>query len=609
MEIQLTLATKDRFLAAAKSDVQTAGWLIGWHTENGIVVVGCIACSGSTPYILVQDVDKRLGILPAGLDLVGVFMCTKQGLDANEIEDYLGQLLLAGYKNLDETSEFCYTVMHQDNCIGYMYNNSRQNAQPVRVTFIDREQLYSQCSLIRVQGMLPISYELQERGESDDDGLIATFDNLQNQVMSPVTAFHLKNSEVLLCNQKEFEPSINGLRYDTPCSELQDFISDEDDGNDFASAKEKKYKSVVENNNMRMQLLFKITGDDAIQRTISCLPIIHYQKREFQNISLTIPIDFVVLVPKNHPVSKLVSIMVNGVVTQLDIIKQTLIESRNGKLLPAIEIFHFVSAYCDHFVTLILPLLFSDHDLENKRRQYHQWLLLPEDRPLLRRGNRYSFPEDRTTTNYLTNVHVGLPNSGVKHGQVSIVSGTYTYHHYKQDHFDDNGWGCAYRSLQTIVSWFRHQAYTDQPIPTHEEIQKALVDVGDKPNSFIGSKRWIGSLEVSYCLDKLIGVAAKIMNLSSGSDLSIKGRELAIHFKTQGTPIMIGGGVLAHTIIGVDFNDSTGDLKFLVLDPHYTGTEDLYIIQNKGWCTWRGIDYWDPNTYYNLCLPQRPLVL
>ena len=42
-----------------------------------------------------------------------------------------------------------------------------------------------------------------------------------------------------------------------------------------------------------------------------------------------------------------------------------------------------------------------------------------------------------------------------------------------------------------------------------------------------------------------------------------------------------GGGVLAHTILGVDFNDVTGDLKFLILDPHYTGAEDLHVIQDK----------------------------
>ena len=43
----------------------------------------------------------------------------------------------------------------------------------------------------------------------------------------------------------------------------------------------------------------------------------------------------------------------------------------------------------------------------------------------------------------------------------------------------------------------------------------------------------------------------------------------------------VGGGVLAHTILGVDFNDVTGDIKFLILDPHYTGGEDLKTIQDK----------------------------
>lgn len=33
------------------------------------------------------------------------------------------------------------------------------------------------------------------------------------------------------------------------------------------------------------------------------------------------------------------------------------------------------------------------------------------------------------------------------------------------------------------------------------------------------------------------------------------------HFLTQGTPIMIGGGVLAHTILGVDYNEQSGEIK------------------------------------------------
>ena len=47
-----------------------------------------------------------------------------------------------------------------------------------------------------------------------------------------------------------------------------------------------------------------------------------------------------------------------------------------------------------------------------------------------------------------------------------------------QDKFDDKGWGCAYRSLQTICSWFRAQHYTALPPPSHRDIQAALVQVG-----------------------------------------------------------------------------------------------------------------------------------
>lgn len=41
-----------------------------------------------------------------------------------------------------------------------------------------------------------------------------------------------------------------------------------------------------------------------------------------------------------------------------------------------------------------------------------------------------------------------------------------------QDRMDDKGWGCAYRSLQTICSWFRQQGYVERPVPTHKDIQQ-----------------------------------------------------------------------------------------------------------------------------------------
>jgi len=113
-------------------------------------------------------------------------------------------------------------------------------------------------------------------------------------------------------------------------------------------------------------------------------------------------------------------------------------------------------------------------------------------------------------------------------------------------------------------------------------------------------------MEVSFCLETLIGVQSTILNVSSGAEMSSIARQLGEHFRIHGTPIMIGGGVLAHTIIGVDFNSKTGDARFLILDPHYTGPEDLRTIQNKGWCNWKPSTFWKVDSFYNMCLPMRP---
>ena len=40
------------------------------------------------------------------------------------------------------------------------------------------------------------------------------------------------------------------------------------------------------------------------------------------------------------------------------------------------------------------------------------------------------------------------------------------------------------------------QGYTEMEVPSHREVQKCLVDIGDKEAKFIGSKQWIGSTEV-----------------------------------------------------------------------------------------------------------------
>lgn len=65
---------------------------------------------------------------------------------------------------------------------------------------------------------------------------------------------------------------------------------------------------------------------------------------------------------------------------------------------------------------------------------------------------------------------------------------------------------------------------------------------------------------------------------------------------------VLGGGVLAHTIIGIDVNEELGTVKFLVLDPHYTGADNVKSIHGKGVC-WKDASFWKKDAFYNLCLP------
>nr|CAX70745.1 Ufm1-specific protease 2 [Schistosoma japonicum]CAX75774.1 Ufm1-specific protease 2 [Schistosoma japonicum]CAX75775.1 Ufm1-specific protease 2 [Schistosoma japonicum] len=130
-----------------------------------------------------------------------------------------------------------------------------------------------------------------------------------------------------------------------------------------------------------------------------------------------------------------------------------------------------------------------------------QKLGFPLDTPLFRRGQAlHPVP---TIVNWLgpSSELLVCPHEVVKQppnvGPTYIVTGRYTYKHYLQDGVDDRNWGCAYRSLQTLISWLMWQGeITPGPLPSLRDIQASIVRFGDKPKSFIGSCQWIGSLEL-----------------------------------------------------------------------------------------------------------------
>ncbi|XP_012470940.1 probable Ufm1-specific protease isoform X1 [Gossypium raimondii] len=324
-------------------------------------------------------------------------------------------------------------------------------------------------------------------------------------------------------------------------------------------------------------------------------------------------------IPLMHAISKLI---IPGLIDQLISMKKMNLPyllTQHPELHP----YHFCPPGIAHPVTVIYELNYGETEMKqvDARRSLHLRLGLPFDRPLLRIANSLDLSIKSRSSNLSTrkagssllkDVHIGIPGSGVSGGSVSLVQGSYEYYHYLQDGFDDSGWGCAYRSLQTIISWFRLQHYSSVDVPSHREIQQSLVDIGDKDPAFIGSREWIGAIELSFVLDKLLGVSCKVINVRSGSEVPEKCRELALHFETQGTPIMIGGGVLAYTLLGVDYNEATGECAFLILDPHYAGSDDVKKIVNGGWCGWKksvnskGKSFFLQDKFYNLLLPQRP---
>ena len=184
------------------------------------------------------------------------------------------------------------------------------------------------------------------------------------------------------------------------------------------------------------------------------------------------------------------------------------------------------------------------------------------------------------------------------------------YYHYGLGHCD-HGWGCGYRTVQTILSWL-----SAEPAPTIS----ALQDILERAHACPGERGWIGVPDAVIILDELHGCQAKIISLASGAEAGAHLLELAAHFDAGGGPVAVGGGgdVYSKTVVGV-IPSPPGAL--LILDPHYAGTESLHIRPHSleaaleasdtsrqalwcgGWVAWRPLSVLRHDSFYNLALP------
>ncbi|KAJ3585044.1 hypothetical protein NHX12_013767 [Muraenolepis orangiensis] len=249
-----------------------------------------------------------------------------------------------------------------------------------------------------------------------------------------------------------------------------------------------------------------------------------------------------------------------------------------------------------------------------------------------------------TTTGSLLqkNVHVGLPNPA---GRCAVVRGDYLYYHYGCDGLDDRGWGCGYRTVQTMASWlgfnrgpppppaslpdiqkalvsmgdkadsmgFNRCPGGPPPPPSLPDIQKALVAMGDKPDSFAGSRGWIGTFEASLVLDYFCETPCRVVHVRGGELEEVAVPELHRHFSSSSgssfsgssSPVMMGGDRdnSSKGILGVCTGDQ-GSSMLLVVDPHYCGrTPSVSELHAQGWVGWVSVSSLDRSSFYNLCLP------
>ncbi|KAF6202741.1 hypothetical protein GE061_003143 [Apolygus lucorum] len=280
----------------------------------------------------------------------------------------------------------------------------------------------------------------------------------------------------------------------------------------------------------------------------------------------------------------------------------------NGELLE-FSSYIFFPIDVGYVVSAIFPLNAPEEEAFKVRLNLHDSLGLTTNSPkfTLPLALSHFFGESPalgyTGERHLVNVHEAVKPPKLRDVQISTVRGFHGYFHYMQDGEKDDGWGCAYRSLQTIFSWFRWQGYVSSQVPSIKEIQEILVRIKDKPDSFVGSKQWIGSQELCYVLDETANVMCRIIHVPSGKGMLDERYAIAAHFEEQGTPIMVGGGQYAYTILGIACGETPNETRFLILDPHYVGPHDLKTILKKNGIAWKAVDMFKNGQFYNMCLP------
>ena len=186
----------------------------------------------------------------------------------------------------------------------------------------------------------------------------------------------------------------------------------------------------------------------------------------------------------------------------------------------------------------------------------------------------------------------------------------YSYYHYNVDGTSDSGWGCAYRSIQTLMSWFVNNHNIADSVLSIPVIQALLRRVDYAHADLVaGSKKWIGCIEAATVLREASDdrISARILHAGNVAELTALFNEaVKQHLLVSGSPVMVGAGNYAYVVVGIATDAA------LVVDPHYCvdgpGCPDARKAVGRGWIGWKRIDtFFDfkkiNGNFINICLP------
>jgi hypothetical protein len=491
------------------------GKVYGIVAKNNLVVLGLQVDVAS------GDGQALINSFPAEIYLCGVIKIGDGQYDEQSIKESLNEVYVT------DNPVFINYNVETDQITASFHINGQ--LEPTKFTPINEQEILSQFLHVRLRGDVPLTCEFAANSVKE------SFTNLRKTIASGVMTFGFNKSSVYLLGG-DSESGVVGVTGNPSIGELCDESNEPSEG----GARKKRVQN-YEVDVMRVNMLKKMTKENGLVGGKEHAPLCVLDKKQCKTLSITVSIDALAMVPRQTKIANLYEIIVESAVRNLRLLENTIVDKferlQNKISLP--EVFHFYPEDCGHFVTKIYLKNDDDESLLSEREALHRELLLCQTRPFFRRANCFIFKSKSQGGETLVNPHLGVKPTD-NGGRVALVKGNYLYYHYCQNKMDDNGWGCAYRSLQTLASWFKCQGYTDKEVPTFKDIQKCLVDIGDKPSSFVGSRQWIGSTEVNYVLNTLLGVTSKILYVSSGEEMASKGPELVSHFENHGSPIMIG---------------------------------------------------------------------